>query len=658
MKYLKTTSIIFLCLMAPSIGVAIDTTTSGRIIDRFKEQQKEILFESLPFTESGANMILEHEYAKNWLEWIKARLSLVQSAYSIKKEEVSEKRRTLEEALAILDTTIDQSKSNIAILALKIRDKDAKSQELSMMLVELSKKIYVYRETILSYLANIYSEWNMVFTDEWQIDVVRWLIMSDGDTDDVLSDMTYKSLVTLLWQKFVDEYRALKKEYYITRLQIEEERKQILTLKKDLELQKTLLEAQRIERVRLVEITKWQEKLYQEYIDAQSQALSSVENAWKKAEERYQKWLSTVLREAGCDTKKQTPELEKKCSDITTYFANERELQKTEFASWTTNIFSWPVEWRRISAFFRDAEYYHYVGSHHDAIDIAVAQGSEVHAPAAGYVYYVLPPSPGGYSYLALKHRDGYMTVYGHLSETLVAEWQFVQAGELIAKSGGAIGTPGAGPMTSGPHLHYEVWQNKEPVDPLRYMNISGIDYETMPSRYQDKFINDFVTGFWTGADTTQYERKFILRGDTEEERQRFLLKTYATPDFQSWDMWVDTALEGGVDPSFMMCIGLAETTLGNRLKTAYNIGNIGNTDSGGTYSFNSPQEWLYWMTHTFNNKFLGKYTKLSELSRWGNTDGAIYASSNSNWHNNTVRCLSALKWRFVEDDFQFRVKE
>lgn len=82
----------------------------------------------------------------------------------------------------------------------------------------------------------------------------------------------------------------------------------------------------------------------------------------------------------------------------------------------------WPVEGRRISAFFRDGEYYHYVGSHHDAIDIAVGQGSEVRSPAPGYVYYLLPPSPGGYSYMAIKHRDGLMTVYGHLSETLVTE--------------------------------------------------------------------------------------------------------------------------------------------------------------------------------------------------------------------------------------------
>lgn len=55
--------------------------------------------------------------------------------------------------------------------------------------------------------------------------------------------------------------------------------------------------------------------------------------------------------------------------------------------------------------------------------------------------------------------------------------------------------------------------------------------------------------------------------------------------------MWVDTALENKIDPSFLMCVGLAETTLGNRLKTAYNIGNIGNTDSGSVYVFESPTE-------------------------------------------------------------------
>lgn len=68
--------------------------------------------------------------------------------------------------------------------------------------------------------------------------------------------MTYKSLVTILGQKFVDEYRSLKKDAYILRIQMDEERTEMKKLQDAMELQKSLLESQRTERVRLVEITK------------------------------------------------------------------------------------------------------------------------------------------------------------------------------------------------------------------------------------------------------------------------------------------------------------------------------------------------------------------------------------------------------------------
>ncbi len=256
MQYIKRTSIILTIALIPSLGVALDPTTSGRIIDNFKEQQESILFESLPFSESGANMILEHEYAMNGLDGLRARLSLVQGAYIAKKSDVTERRKTLEEALTILDSTIAQSEASIALSAMRIREKDLKSQELSQLSIDLSKKIYTYRQTILSYLTNIYSEGNMVLDDDGQVDIVKGLILSESDTDTVLSDMTYKSLVTILGQKFVDEYRSLKKEAYVLRIQMDEERTEMQKLQDAMERQKVLLEFQRTERVRLVEITK------------------------------------------------------------------------------------------------------------------------------------------------------------------------------------------------------------------------------------------------------------------------------------------------------------------------------------------------------------------------------------------------------------------
>lgn len=152
-------------------------------------------------------------------------------------------------------------------------------------------------------------------------------------------------------------------------------------------------------------------------------------------------------------------------------------------------------------------------------------------------------------------------------------------------------------------------------------------------------------------------QTKFILIGNNENERQLYLLSKYATPDFQDLKIWKSTALANKLDPSFMMCVGLAESTLGQHLKTQYNIWNVWNTDSGWTYTFTSAEEWIDWMAKTFNNRYLKKYTKVSELSRWWNPDGIIYASSPYNWHNNTIRCLRALKWDATFDDYEFRIR-
>lgn len=45
------------------------------------------------------------------------------------------------------------------------------------------------------------------------------------------------------------------------------------------------------------------------------------------------------------------------------------------------------------------------------------------------------------------------------------------------------------------------------------------------------------------------------MEGKTEEERQKYLLNTYASSDFKNWDTWVDISLESKIDPSFLMCV-------------------------------------------------------------------------------------------------------
>ncbi|OIO53137.1 hypothetical protein AUJ46_05755 [Candidatus Peregrinibacteria bacterium CG1_02_54_53] len=126
----------------------------------------------------------------------------------------------------------------------------------------------------------------------------------------------------------------------------------------------------------------------------------------------------------------------------------------------------WPVEPDEgLSATFLDAGYEQRFGIPHNAIDIPVPQGSAIRSAADGVVDKIVDNGLG-YSYIIVKH-DGFATLYGHASVFFVAEGDTVRQGDVLAASGGMPGTPGAGTLTTGPHLHFEVIVEGERIDPL-----------------------------------------------------------------------------------------------------------------------------------------------------------------------------------------------
>jgi len=99
----------------------------------------------------------------------------------------------------------------------------------------------------------------------------------------------------------------------------------------------------------------------------------------------------------------------------------------------------------------------------HNAIDISSAVGQAVRAPADGIV--VKAEWANGYgNVIYLAHPfSGYSTRYGHLSNFAVNPGQHVKRGDIIAY----VGSTG---RSTGPHLHYEVRVNNNPVNPLEYI--------------------------------------------------------------------------------------------------------------------------------------------------------------------------------------------
>jgi murein DD-endopeptidase MepM/ murein hydrolase activator NlpD len=103
----------------------------------------------------------------------------------------------------------------------------------------------------------------------------------------------------------------------------------------------------------------------------------------------------------------------------------------------------------------------------HSGQDIDAAYGDPVVAGASGKVTFV--GSQNGYGQLiVIDHGGGLTSRYGHLSQIDVAEGQMVERAQFI----GRVGSSG---RSTGPHLHYEIRINDEPVDPLQYLLTSAV---------------------------------------------------------------------------------------------------------------------------------------------------------------------------------------
>lgn len=160
---------------------------------------------------------------------------------------------------------------------------------------------------------------------------------------------------------------------------------------------------------------------------------------------------------------------------------------------------------------------------------------------------------------------------------------------------------------SQGNNVHIELYENGKPVDALEKLDMSGLIAGIIPARYGWKYIDDLKKANMN-PDIESLQKTigfFYLGGDTEAERQQKLLEKYASDDFRDRGMWIEESIVESIDPTFVLCVGLAESTLGKNLTTNGNIGNVGNTDSGARRDYSDSRTGIRAISSVVNNTWL-----------------------------------------------------
>lgn len=205
------------------------------------------------------------------------------------------------------------------------------------------------------------------------------------------------------------------------------------------------------------------------YYSNQFLEMKATVSALKKAETEFRKLFSLNSKEKvleNMDTsdsgsidmetlKLQIKKSIESVSEIKDYLSQQRDL-------YMATPKGWPIKGNVTSEYGRRMHPRTGDEDHHTGIDISSAPGNPVTATAEGIVSFS-GWNGGSGNLVVLEHGFGYSTFYAHNKMNIAHVGQRIKRGDVVAY----LGSTG---NATGPHLHYEVWQNGSPVNPRSFL--------------------------------------------------------------------------------------------------------------------------------------------------------------------------------------------
>ena len=336
------------------------------------------------------------------------------SALSDKKSNALEKKKLLDQQVINLQAQIANAEAQIADYKALITQTEsdlAEAQEKEAAQYELfCKRVRAMEER------GSVSYWSVLFKAE--------------SFSDLLSRLDFINEIMDSDQSVIDQLQQLQDEIEAKKASLETSKAQTEVLRGELVSRKSELDTQRTEANRLVQEIQQNEADYKDTLDAID-----------SEEEQIQKKIVQMSRDLAAQNNNQNGG-----------------------GSMALGGYIWPVSSRRITSPMGSR----YTGipgasTNHKGVDIGgVGYTSEVHAAKAGTVIVSQYSNSYG-NYVVVSHGSGNTTLYAHMSSRRVSVNQTVKQGDVL----GITGSTG---ISNGAHLHFEITENGQRVNPLNYL--------------------------------------------------------------------------------------------------------------------------------------------------------------------------------------------
>lgn len=359
---------------------------------------------------------------------------------------LEEQKKVYQEKIEIKRKEAVNLKNQISLLTdqifkreLEVQEKEAKITSTNLSVKKIQLKVLEKKQEIQGFKEDLKQSLEKI--NQYDQKSPLEIIFLNSSISEVLNHVRYLDTLQQELSRSVKRIELVKEGLEIQEKDLRLQLQELISLKSEIEDKKIKLAADKTTKESILEETRGAE--------------------WK---------FQSLLAETITEQKEMENEISRLEKDVREKIAKEKEEKLELMEKEGTIVFSWPVPLEGITCSFHDPDYPYrnWIGEH-SGIDLRAPQGTAIRVAASGYV--ARAKNGGlGYSYVMIIHNDSFSTIYGHLSEILVEEGEYIKRGGIIGRSGGLPGTSGAGKFSTGPHLHFEVRLNGIPVNPEDYL--------------------------------------------------------------------------------------------------------------------------------------------------------------------------------------------